>query len=86
MLVSIFSCGYSCRTLTWEDGYLDSAKGVTVENALDDGLPSVKPGIISFGCDKDAWIGSPAGCHIEMVVASMSCQLYLLGEGYAFFF
>ncbi|KAG1339248.1 putative transcription factor bHLH155 [Cocos nucifera] len=70
------------RILTWEDGYLDNAKGsVPVENALHDGLPSVKPGIISFGYDKDAWIGSSAGCPIEMVVASMSCQLYSLGEG-----
>ncbi|XP_010920506.1 transcription factor LHW isoform X2 [Elaeis guineensis] len=68
--------------LTWEDGYLDDAKeSVPVENALHDGLPSVKPGIISFGCDKDAWIGSSVGCPIEMVVASMSCQLYSLGEG-----
>lgn len=66
---------------------MDNAKGsVPMENALHDGLPSVKPGIISFGYDKDAWTGSSAGCPIEMVVARMSCQLYSLGEGYACFF
>ncbi|XP_008801631.2 transcription factor bHLH155-like isoform X2 [Phoenix dactylifera] len=69
-------------TLTWEDGYLDNAKeDVTMENTLRDGLPSAEPGIISFRCDKDAWVGSSAGCPIEMVVASMSCELYSLGEG-----
>ncbi|XP_010256799.1 PREDICTED: transcription factor LHW-like isoform X2 [Nelumbo nucifera] len=68
--------------LTWEDGYYDHPKLIEpIESISDNVCFKETDGIKSFGCETNTSNGNSVGSPIELVVADMSCQLYLLGEG-----
>ena len=71
------------RLLEWEDGYFapSDSRFKTHEELLNRHFDGER-GLISFSDGMNSSAGRSSPCLIELAVASMSCHLYSLGEGY----
>ncbi|KAF9599429.1 hypothetical protein IFM89_037195 [Coptis chinensis] len=69
--------------LNWEDGYCNYSKPRDFVESMSDILHNIETnGLTSFDCENDVSDGISAGYPVGLAVASMSCLLYSLGEGF----